>query len=313
MCRFTYRSTTRAVEIAGDKLLYSQASAPQPQSRLEYEGKSMIELANMEIAVHKGFIESLLALHKDGRRSGLEALSKMQARPTSPGLQPEKIVNGFISLRATRGIRIIAQQIGHRLVLLHVDRHDPAFQWAERHSLLSDTTPGVWITSPESVISQAATPHEPTPYGDSLTQRLLTNLIPTDIASPFGECQNDDDMLDSLQSMSPQWQEVILEVAIGQAPSPDSTLTQPTNAAYLQWVKAHPNGFVVNAPRQRGLVPLKLHFANCIWISKETEQAYVGPTQYKVCSEDKQALVTEMNQQGKLELCGVCQRRGLHL
>jgi len=78
---------------------------------------------------------------------------------------------------------------------------------------------------------------------------------------------------------------------------------------YLQWVEDHAaNGFVINAPRQPSLFEKKLHKASCGAI-KGTGKNLVGNDTFKVCSEDKDALVNWVQvqpQPGKWSFCGLC-------
>jgi len=93
----------------------------------------------MEIVIHKAFLEALESLSKTDRRRTLTFLDKVRNDPASPGHRRHQVMNGFISLSPSMGIRVIAQSHGNRLVMLHIDQHDRAYDWAAEHSLLSDT------------------------------------------------------------------------------------------------------------------------------------------------------------------------------
>ena len=67
-----------------------------------------------------------------------EAWSRLQRDPLSPGLSWERLFNlgddaRVDSIRVTRKYRLILATMEARFVLLWVDNHDEAYQWAERH------------------------------------------------------------------------------------------------------------------------------------------------------------------------------------
>jgi hypothetical protein len=62
-------------------------------------------------------------------------------------------------------------------------------------------------------------------------------------------------------------------------------------AGYLQWVHAHSGGFVINAPKQSGVVPDMLHKASCAHITTEKQTNYTTTDYKKICSVDRQELV----------------------
>ena len=67
-----------------------------------------------------------------------EAWSRLQRDPLSPGLNWERLFNlgddaRVDSIRVTRKYRLILATMEARFVLLWVDNHDEAYQWAERH------------------------------------------------------------------------------------------------------------------------------------------------------------------------------------
>ena len=63
--------------------------------------------------------------------------------------------------------------------------------------------------------------------------------------------------------------------------------------AYLSWVHAHPDGYVLNAPKSDGsdLHYAMLHRATCRSISSDQRTNYTTTSYNKVCSLKKQELV----------------------
>lgn len=58
------------------------------------------------------------------------------------------------------------------------------------------------------------------------------------------------------------------------------------DAGYRQWLKDHPNGFVVNSERIPNPSYLILHRATCYYISNDTTRNYTTTSYIKTCSED---------------------------
>jgi|GEM_PF-510661 len=76
---------------------------------------------------------------------------------------------------------------------------------------------------------------------------------------------------------------------------------------YLAWIDAHPEGFVVNAPRYGGTVPLVLHSARCRFISSGARTNYTTTAYYKMCDEDRGVLVGWLDARtGHWQACGKC-------
>ncbi|MFN8562849.1 MAG: hypothetical protein U0703_14820 [Anaerolineae bacterium] len=62
--------------------------------------------------------------------------------------------------------------------------------------------------------------------------------------------------------------------------------------AYLRWVQAHPNGYVLNAAKGEGkLASVTLHRATCRSIGSNQHTNYTTTSYNKVCSLKKQELV----------------------
>lgn len=185
----------------------------------------------MNTLIHKGFLDSLDDLSKEDRRRVRDVIPKLNSPPLPPGLRWHSVTNGFISLSPSMSVRIIAQRVEQGLVLLHVGQHDPAYAWAERHVLLTDPQSDVL----EIVTLSEAEGYRPDAistaqlYRDDLRRRLLANHVPEHIVAALAECQGDDEVLDSIQSMSPEWQEVILKTLTGetvdQSDIPDTSST----------------------------------------------------------------------------------------
>jgi hypothetical protein len=93
----------------------------------------------MRFVIANTFQKALQRLEsKDGAEAKLakQAAFDFQMNPTQPGFSFERLNKSkepnFWSLRVTDNIRIIVHRVPDILTLCYVDRHDEAYQWAER-------------------------------------------------------------------------------------------------------------------------------------------------------------------------------------
>ena len=79
---------------------------------------------------------------------------------------------------------------------------------------------------------------------------------------------------------------------------------------YLQWVKTHFNGYVVNSYRNPTPSYLILHCATCGSISSEKIRNYTTTSYIKTCSEDRAELEdwARNTVDGQLSECSICLR-----
>ena len=85
------------------------------------------------------------------------------------------------------------------------------------------------------------------------------------------------------------------------------------DAAYLEWLAAHPGGYVVNVRRKASPDYIVLHRANCPHISRPpaVTGAYTERGYRKVCSEDQETLRKYARSEGRSDgsfstECGQC-------
>jgi 5-methylcytosine-specific restriction protein A len=86
--------------------------------------------------------------------------------------------------------------------------------------------------------------------------------------------------------------------------------------AYLAWIRDHPNGFVINTPRNRSTDYMLLHRATCYSIARYHPRANVGGfterDYVKICADDVRSLQVWVRQNGREDgsfssECGMCQ------
>jgi mRNA-degrading endonuclease RelE of RelBE toxin-antitoxin system len=94
----------------------------------------------LTVALSNDFFKAYGRLSEKARSKVATFISKFRANPRSPGLNYERIEGGkdpFIrSLRVDQDIRCIvrAPDGGDTYVLLWIDKHDDAYQWARRRT-----------------------------------------------------------------------------------------------------------------------------------------------------------------------------------
>lgn len=121
--------------------------------------------SRLTVAVSNDFFKALNGLPEKARGKVATFISKFRDNPRSPGLNYERIEGGkdaFIrSLRVDQEIRCIvrAPEEGETYVLLWVDKHDDAYQWARRRTCHVNRVSGalqvVDVESAEAAVGDA--------------------------------------------------------------------------------------------------------------------------------------------------------------
>lgn len=107
-----------------------------------------------QTAIYDTFIDSLLALPRNIQHKTNILLRKLQRNPNAPGLNLERIqdTKNLYSVRVDRGYRgVLAKSHGDgSIVVLHVDSHDNAYAWAQRHRAGVNPDSGIFEVIPFS-------------------------------------------------------------------------------------------------------------------------------------------------------------------
>jgi hypothetical protein len=104
---------------------------------------------NLKVAIGDGFLESFAQIPKSKQKKVMEFVAKFRHDPRASGINYESINDArdenFRSVRIDleyRGIVMKPEQ-GNVYILLWVDKHDDAYQWARRHRCDINPTTGV--------------------------------------------------------------------------------------------------------------------------------------------------------------------------
>ena len=178
----------------------------------------------LTVAVSNDFFKAFNKLPEKSRGKVATFISKFRDNPTSPGLNYERIEggkDGFIrSVRVDQEIRCIvrAPETGNAYVLLWVDKHDDAYQWARRRTCHVNRVSGalqvVDVESAEEAVAtstvasqeiQAPSPsHEPKSLFDGCDDDQLMLLGVPEALLPAVRACSSEEALSRLIEWMPQ-------------------------------------------------------------------------------------------------------------
>lgn len=192
------------------------------------------------VSIGDSFLKSMFALPDHIMKKVRETITKFQHDPTSPGLNYEKIQGAkdkrLRSIRVDRDYRgiVLKSEKGDAYILLWVDKHDAAYDWAERRSTSVHPLSGA-IQIVEVLENEAAAPEvtteSPSPSPEqpdifsSFSDADLRQLGATDEVVPLIRSIKDEPALENYQRrFTPQVYEALFMLACGE--SYDSVLEE---------------------------------------------------------------------------------------
>ena len=171
-----------------------------------------------KVALSQDFLLQLSKLPNNVQSKVMKWAMTFQNNPTSSGINYENIhaaaESNMKSVRIDqdwRGI-VFKPDVGDIYVLLHVDRHDPAYRWAARRKLaINPVTGAMQMVVVEEVSAQpaitapviAAKPvQSPALFGALSDHDLMSLGVPLEMVTSIRKITADDD-LDNMQSILP--------------------------------------------------------------------------------------------------------------
>ncbi len=144
-----------------------------------------------KVAISSDFMTALAKLPRQIRGKITEFINKFRNNPMSPGINYEKLSNGsdkkIYSVRiddAYRGIVVRQPETGVYL-LLWVDHHDEAYQWAARKRCeVNQKTGAIQVFDVQKVAEEPARGSQKALFADAKDEDLLTLGVP-EIQLPF--------------------------------------------------------------------------------------------------------------------------------
>ena len=162
----------------------------------------------LTVALSSDFLKALNKLPEKGRSKAASFVSKFRDNPRSTGLNYERIEGGkdpmIRSLRVDQDIRCIvrAPEEGDTYVLLWIDKHDDAYQWARRRTCHVNRVNGalqvVDVEAAEVAVGDAiaaAVSEALAQSGSALQPAAATPEAPANASSLFTHCDDDQLML----------------------------------------------------------------------------------------------------------------------
>ncbi|HEY7124071.1 MAG TPA: UvrD-helicase domain-containing protein [Ktedonobacterales bacterium] len=183
-----------------------------------------------QVALSEEFLVALGKLPLNVQPRVRDCMRHLYQNPTHPSLNYEAIHSAsdpcMRSIRINEGYRaIVAHPDGTgTYVLLWVDKHDAAYDWASRHVLNVDDLHGLTlapITRSQSPLP-AEIPPAPTPTikGGVLEHLNDAQLLQVGVTKAFlpvlRACATDDDLLEVLQGLRQEIAEAVMCLALGQ-------------------------------------------------------------------------------------------------
>lgn len=140
---------------------------------------------NLKVAIGDGFLESFAQIPKAKQKKVMEFVAKFRHDPRGSGINYESISDSrdenFRSVRIDleyRGI-VLKPEKGNVYILLWVDKHDDAYQWARRHRCDINPTTGS-LQLMEVAHAQAQVEAVPIPFAPALrVERPLFDVSDT--------------------------------------------------------------------------------------------------------------------------------------
>lgn len=170
---------------------------------------------DVKIIVSNDVIKGMTRLPNAVQTKALEFMLKFQTDPRSPGINYEKINaardKNLRSVRIDQAYRGIIFQAprDNVFIWLHVDKHDDAYAWAEKHKMSINPVNGALtltnLTFVEETVKRAAAPAptQPNPVFDELSDRDLMSLgVPEEMLPAVRTLRSEGD-LDALQTELP--------------------------------------------------------------------------------------------------------------
>jgi len=160
----------------------------------------------LTVALSSDFLKALNKLPEKGRSKAASFVSKFRDNPRSTGLNYERIEGGkdpmIRSLRVDQDIRCIvrAPEEGDTYVLLWIDKHDDAYQWARRRTCHVNRVNGalqvVDVEAAETAVGDAIAAAVSEALANIPPQQKTTaQLLAANPSSLFGHCADDQLML----------------------------------------------------------------------------------------------------------------------
>jgi hypothetical protein len=233
----------------------------------------------MAVAIEVSFFSVIQKLTNKDRSRVLTFVNKFLENPAHPSLSLERVQqaksDNVWSARVSRELRAILCRDGDDCVLVYVDHHDNAYQWAASHSIARhDRTGALQIVELPTANAPriTAVPVKRRGLFDNYTDDYLHSLgVPPPWLPTIRQISSEDDLLEVVQKLPQDVAERLCDVAAGRLVTPPAPIIAFGAAA--EHADQARNLFVVRS--RDDLRPL-LDAPMATWI------AFLHPTQRKL-------------------------------
>tara|TARA_R110001599_G_C12253490_1_gene659820 strand:+ start:112 stop:2241 length:2130 start_codon:yes stop_codon:yes gene_type:complete len=132
-------------------------------------------MTTLTVALSDGFLSAYSAIPRGKQKKVLDFVTKFRQNPLSPGINYERINDAsdanFRSVRIDQDYRgiVLSPEKGNAYVLLWVDKHDDAYDWARRHKCPIHPETGTLqlLQAVEQTMHVSPTPEEVEPEAEA--------------------------------------------------------------------------------------------------------------------------------------------------
>lgn len=186
----------------------------------------------MDFRIADTFTDSLSRLTGDEQKAVKTTAFDLQVNPASPGMSFHKLSKAkdknFWSVRVNADIRLIVHKTQSSLLLCYVDRHDRAYDWAERRKLETHPKTGAAqlvevretvkeVVVPVYVRAETPAPARPRLFADRPDEELLGYGVPPEWLNDVRQA-TEDSLLALADRLPAEAAEALLELATGGKP-----------------------------------------------------------------------------------------------
>lgn len=197
-----------------------------------------------QVAILKQYFQAKVKLAPDEQELVDRFVIEFYDNPANPGTSLERVASGspgVWSARVGRGIRAIIFKDGDTWALLHVDQHDPAYQWAANRKIGRHTVTGALevveavetIRTVEKVITVLKQPDAPPLFDAHEDAYLLSLGVPQDWLPTLRKVRDDDQLMVVAEKLPQDLAERLFDLAMGKLVTPPTPvgLTEPVTAS----------------------------------------------------------------------------------
>lgn len=209
------------------------------------------ELATVLLA--DDFLPALARLQPNDQARVIQFVIQFRENPAHPGISLERVRSAGGDLwsgRITQDLRAILYKNGDTWALLHADRHDPAYAWAERKRVGPHSVTGalqiVDVAEVEETRASLAANSPARPASGIFARHSEAYLLSLGVPEPWLpavlEIRNEQDLFDICERLPDEVAERLITLATGElvtppdAPRPDTPVQRVADTRRRFWV-----------------------------------------------------------------------------